>query len=794
MKFGKTLHRNQIPEWGRHYLSYKGLKKEIKNGQDARDGESSKEDVVTGISKNEHKKFISDAAREEVEKISNFFIYKRSELERRLRILSEKSRRLNPASSVAMAASTPTIATAATTLVGFKPRPDLSIVTPLAGATGNTPLVPQSPFISDPEAEAECLQAMVDTKEMLSKLSWFAEMNRRAVEKILKKFDKCIMATASREGYMNTKVNQLPFVIDGQLSEMTLTIDVLIREMRAVVADHPPFKSGVAKHTNAESRLGLTEEQIDEAMMAIGRDDVTTLQGIIDSNFQENPGLEGILFASIQSGRILPRTLFRKACEVKAYRCIVLIMSFGSRTLILNVNEQTVLHRLAIEGGSFTKAIDNDHINTNSQLNSGAPTQSQQPAQRDDPELIVFILKQLSSYAEQDSLCTPKSTADIFGRRPLHYAAMHDYPNITGALINDLKASGEFIDFSDPYWFDTDGFTPLIYAVSRGHAGVVKVLVEEGGIKDVDAVTNAYATYPSLPKIMPSIPKTVLNPLVGSEVNLHAVYTYTPLSIACRLGHVEVAKLLIHFGADLNAQDEDGESCLLIAAKNGHLECVNLLIAGAGNGVGANLELREGYYGWTALHLAAIENHPEVVRVLLAAGANPNVYDYSSWNPHEHAIFAANNVCAALLRPVTRTLDERLRLQKLSTEASDPSLSRPISPNTLAGVSDSQSPRPQKLDSPPVSNGKNNARLSKTTQRAYGHKYLEDASLIVVTLGSNDVRSTVEPVELYITGDTNSFLTASTAFSLEITADNATAGEKVIVDLPLKDSSYHEQI
>jgi glycerophosphodiester phosphodiesterase len=94
---------------------------------------------------------------------------------------------------------------------------------------------------------------------------------------------------------------------------------------------------------------------------------------------------------------------------------------------------------------------------------------------------------------------------------------------------------------------------------------------------------------------------TVLNPLVGSDVNLHAAYTHTPLSIACRLGHVEAAKLLIQYGANLDAQDEDGESCLIIAAKNGHVNCVRLLLEGPRR---ANLELRERYYSWTALHLA----------------------------------------------------------------------------------------------------------------------------------------------------------------------------------------------
>lgn len=111
-------------------------------------------------------------------------------------------------------------------------------------------------------------------------------------------------------------------------------------------------------------------------------------------------------------------------------------------------------------------------------------------------------------------------------------------------------------------------------------------------------------TYPSISKMMTSTPKTVLNPLVGSDSNLHAAYTYTPLSIACRLGHVEAAKFLIQHGANLDAQDEDDESCLIIASKNGHIECVKLLLAGSPNGKGADMELRERYYGWTALHLA----------------------------------------------------------------------------------------------------------------------------------------------------------------------------------------------
>ncbi|KAI9232463.1 MAG: Glycerophosphoryl diester phosphodiesterase family-domain-containing protein [Podila humilis] len=697
MKFGKTLQRNQIPEWARHYVSYKGLKKDIKTGLESKaSGESTMDDIITA--------FIFHLDRE-VEKVNGFFVYKRSELERRLRILSEK-------------------------------RPSTS--------------VPPSPFMSDPEVDAECLQALLDTKTLLSKLSWFAEMNRRAVEKILKKFDKR-MITISRADYMNTKVNLLPFVTDGALMDMTATTDALIRELRAMVADHPPKSDMVQQQSDTKANLGFSDEQLSVALKAIEQDDDTTLKAIVDAKLKDYPEI-----------RSMPRSLFRKACEEHAFKCIALIMSFSTGALIVNVNDQTVLHRLAIEGGNF-------HTKSN-KSGSSVDKNADVHTKTDDPTLIAFILQQLSSLTLKDSLCTLTSTSDIFGRRPLHYAAMHGYANITRALLSDLKASGEFIDFSSPYWLDTDGITPLIYAVSP-------------------------CNHPSIPKIMPTTPMTVLNPLVGSDVNLHAAYTHTPLSIACRLGHVEAAKLLIQYGANLDAQDEDGESCLIIAAKNGHVNCVRLLLEGPQRR--ANLELRERYYGWTALHLAAIENHPEVVRILLEAGASPNVYDYSTWNPHEHAVFAANNACAALLRPVSYTLDERQKMQMEngdSHQGSPAKATLTIVQPTVDRLAGSSSPQFHRPDSPPTSGGRNHVKASKAVHRAYGHKYLEDESLILVTLGSNDIRSTVEPIELFHTESSNLLLTASTAFSLEITSENATAGERVIIDLPLKDSSYHDQI
>ncbi|EOD35292.1 hypothetical protein EMIHUDRAFT_363053, partial [Emiliania huxleyi CCMP1516] len=51
----------------------------------------------------------------------------------------------------------------------------------------------------------------------------------------------------------------------------------------------------------------------------------------------------------------------------------------------------------------------------------------------------------------------------------------------------------------------------------------------------------------------------------------------TPLYIACRFGHLEVAKLLLEAGAAIDQARNDGSTPLLIACFKGHLEVAKLL-------------------------------------------------------------------------------------------------------------------------------------------------------------------------------------------------------------------------
>ncbi|MBO8450903.1 MAG: ankyrin repeat domain-containing protein [Spirochaetes bacterium] len=67
--------------------------------------------------------------------------------------------------------------------------------------------------------------------------------------------------------------------------------------------------------------------------------------------------------------------------------------------------------------------------------------------------------------------------------------------------------------------------------------------------------------------------------------------------------------------ADVNAEDPDGGTALMIAAYDGHADVVRLLLD-AGADVNA-----EDQNGSTALMLAAEEGHEDIVRILTEAGA-----------------------------------------------------------------------------------------------------------------------------------------------------------------------------
>jgi hypothetical protein len=113
----------------------------------------------------------------------------------------------------------------------------------------------------------------------------------------------------------------------------------------------------------------------------------------------------------------------------------------------------------------------------------------------------------------------------------------------------------------------------------------------------------------------------------GADVNIQDKYRSTPSHLALEDGHVELVLMLIERGADVNAQDEDGFTLLHLASKGGHVELARVLIK-----CGADVNAQDNYKS-TPLHLASQGGHVELARVLIEYGAVVNVQDIGKSTP-----------------------------------------------------------------------------------------------------------------------------------------------------------------
>lgn len=111
----------------------------------------------------------------------------------------------------------------------------------------------------------------------------------------------------------------------------------------------------------------------------------------------------------------------------------------------------------------------------------------------------------------------------------------------------------------------------------------------------------------------------------GESVDAFSVHGFTPLMLAAWEGHVEAVRLLIAAGADFHLTTSFGCTALHLAAAAGHLEVAPALVAG---GVPVDARNRDGRT--PALEVAR-SNHAGVAALLHAHGADPELRDGEGW-------------------------------------------------------------------------------------------------------------------------------------------------------------------
>lgn len=281
---------------------------------------------------------------------------------------------------------------------------------------------------------------------------------------------------------------------------------------------------------------------------------------------------------------------------------LVLILALFPASVLAEPNQNTAHHKLlrALQAGDLPKA--------EAALNAGA-----------NPNLVL---------------------AD--GSLPLAWAV--DAQDIS--LVRLLLARGAKPDYKAS---ESESFSPLVVACTRGDATIVNALLDAGakvnyttasGISPL-ALCAGNSSFPVVKRLLES----------GAQIDAADETGQTPLMWAAAKGQVETIQLLLAQGADVNRKTQAGFTPLFFAIKSGNPQAPLAMLDGGGDAAYrapdgtsavqlamyqqqfefAALLIKRGVdlkafdrNGHQLLHAAILNQQPELVNLLLAQGANAN--------------------------------------------------------------------------------------------------------------------------------------------------------------------------
>lgn len=176
------------------------------------------------------------------------------------------------------------------------------------------------------------------------------------------------------------------------------------------------------------------------------------------------------------------------------------------------------------------------------------------------------------------------------------------------AAIERLIASGVAIDSTD-----AAGQTPLLRAVQNNHLAAAIRLID-----------------------------------TGANINAQAANQDTPWLLAGALGRTAMLRHMLPKGPDFGVRNRFGGNALIPACERAHVDTVAFLVT---TPIDVN---HVNNLGWTCLLEIVIlgdggPRHVEVTKLVLAAGAKPNIADRDGVSPLQHARRRNQREVAALI-------------------------------------------------------------------------------------------------------------------------------------------------
>lgn len=633
----------------------------------------------------------------------------------------------------------------------------------------------------------ELMGALLELRGHLRKLQWYGEVNRRGFIKITKKLDKKVALTSTQRPYLEVKVDPKPFAMNNVLS---VTMKV-INDWLSTLADVKVLDDASSTHSTGSIRrpskaiLSLPAQLLDSLDQATRSDDAPRLVKLLE---------DAKLGESMQeiSTSTLALYVLQRAVSFKAKACIdELLGRIRNLDDGDDLNKRNCIHRLVLTSGrvnslnderlaSDTPQLQDSSLGRNNYIIPAAPPAlAPYPAPskeldgltplargHDPVEVLKFLLDNLRPH-QRDAL----QTRDTYGRMPLHYAAQYGLVAICQIITARMKAWGLF-DVGDgidaPSWQDLDGYAPLHLSVIGGHSKTTQVLLQA---EDWTGTNES-----------------------RDIVRKHTEKSGEVLALATKANSVIIVHLLVQAGFEVNYQDDQGESALHVAARFNRTECASALLSGSDHQK-ADTELAENAFGWTPLFVACVDGQLAMVQLLISFGADLERPDTSGWTAKEHAALRGHISIARLL--AARTAVPRVSDLTFPNPEPTPPTSSPTSlPTSSASSTTTSTPSSTPLPTnPSLTDRRSNAIANVTspsrapqTVKTFGHRYLTKETMILVSLGTMDMRKSIEPVHLDRIPLANAHSTQlDTALSVVVSASEA-SGEPSIIDLPVHEN------
>ncbi|KAJ2779702.1 phosphate system positive regulatory protein pho81 [Coemansia interrupta] len=563
MKFGKRIQAQTIPEWSAHYMSYKGLKRIIKElnaplTPSLNPSEASKQRLQTVKAA-----FFFQVDRE-LEKVNSFYLQKEADAKVRLKSLIEKQK----------------------TLRSRGPRNRTATIRALR-------------------------EAFLNSRHDLDKLQNFVEINGTGFRKILKKWDKR-SKSSTKELYLARQVDVQPCFNQDVIAEFSDAVTKCISELEHALEQDVDS----VEPTSMPNQLDLISSPSLRATLYPQPQPIPSQQHLSPSPPEDGdaPGsqappiarrrsstgflldagipssvqidrLEAELFQALQIEAVQPalgvldrlsmqqrsvakscvtRVLWRACSELKDADKQLLLLDSGLADLRSadDINERTLAHEAAIHGSQ------------------------------------VILQAVVAAGVSGDE-------PDYYDRRPAHYAALNGHDNCVAFLLSQGCYTAAATD--------DDGSRAFDYAVAGGHSECVRLLLAHDSSVISDDPEESPILILACEKGHESIVVRLLDAGVQIVANAQGVH---PAHVAARTGSVSILKLLLAHGAPADVTDKDLIwTPVFYAASEGRIDCIRALID-----AGCSLDV-EDENGRTPVYYAANEGHLESVDLLLEAAA-----------------------------------------------------------------------------------------------------------------------------------------------------------------------------